>query len=211
MFFLPPPPPVSYAREVAAVFALHCNSCHGDSGGLSTRGYADIMKGGNLGQAIVPGKPDRSLLLDFIEGRRGEPHRMPLGGRPLTRHQVATIRRWIAEGANNDGSRVPVFSLMQTVNRAVPGTVLRISCKSPVDAYMIIGIRDANAGTSLWSEVATVKSPKDRGDSGERGKTLSWDVKVEQNWPASLRVELQVPYSRDELTGAELRVTRPAP
>src|SRR5881396_399954 len=93
---------VSYSREVAPIFALHCNSCHGDSGiagGLVTGTHADLMKAGD---AIVPGDPDRSQVVQFIEGRRGEEHRMPLGKPPLTDRQIRVIRRWIAEGAEAD-------------------------------------------------------------------------------------------------------------
>jgi len=45
---------VSYSRDVAPIFALHCNSCHGDAetaGGLEIRTYAGLMKS----DAIVPG------------------------------------------------------------------------------------------------------------------------------------------------------------
>src|SRR6266849_3687321 len=93
---------VSYSRDIAPIFALRCNSCHGDSGtagGLVTRTYADLMRAGD---AVIPGDPDRSQVVQFIEGRRGEQHRMPLGAAPLAVEQIALIRRWIAEGAKAD-------------------------------------------------------------------------------------------------------------
>ena len=104
LFWAPPPPPVSYSQQVAPILAMHCNTCHGDAGGLSTRSHAELMAGGNLGIVVVPGNAERSLLVHFIDGRRGEAHRMPLGGRPLSREQIDTIRRWIDEGANKDAS-----------------------------------------------------------------------------------------------------------
>src|SRR5437868_14938771 len=90
-------PPVSYSREIAPVIAMHCSGCHGDSGGLNLRSYRDLMLGGNLGKIIVPGDPERSLIVHFLEGRRGESHRMPKDGRPLTVAQIGTIRRWIEQ------------------------------------------------------------------------------------------------------------------
>ncbi|MBK7925966.1 MAG: hypothetical protein IPJ98_00310 [Bryobacterales bacterium] len=98
---------VSYSREVAPVLAMNCHSCHGANpesvaGGLSTRTWADLKKGGNLGPVIVPGDPERSALLQFVNGDRGEAHRMPLGGPPLTAIQISWIQRWIAEGAAED-------------------------------------------------------------------------------------------------------------
>ena len=76
---------VSFGREVAPIFAMHCNGCHGDAGGLSLRSYKDLIKGGNLGVIVVPGNADGSLLIHFLDGRRGEAHRMPKEGRPLGR------------------------------------------------------------------------------------------------------------------------------
>src|SRR5258708_33848125 len=87
---------VSYSREIAPIFALHCNSCHGDAetaGGLEIRTHAGLMKSG----AIVPGDPDGSQIVQFIEGRRGEQHRRPPGGVRLTAQQIARIRPAIAE------------------------------------------------------------------------------------------------------------------
>src|SRR5436309_14995488 len=98
---------VSYSRDVAPIFAMNCNSCHGDAetaGGLELRTYAALMKSG----AIVPGDPDGSQVVQFIEGRRGEEHRMPLGETPLTADQIGRIRGWIAEGAPEDVDLAPV-------------------------------------------------------------------------------------------------------
>lgn len=80
-FWAPPVPPVSYSADVAPIFAMHCNSCHGGAGGLSTRSWKELMQGGHLGKLVIPGDSDRSLLLHFIDGRRGAEQRMPLGER----------------------------------------------------------------------------------------------------------------------------------
>jgi len=64
-----------------------------------------LMLGGSLTQTIIPGDPDRSLIVHFIEGRRGGNHRMPLDAPPLKREQIEMIRRWIAEGAKSDISK----------------------------------------------------------------------------------------------------------
>src|SRR3954453_18875945 len=94
--------PVSYSREIAPLLAMHCNGCHGDSGGLSLRTFRELMTGGNLGKVIVPGDPEASLLIHFVDGRRGENHRMPKDGSRLTPDQITLLRRWITEGARED-------------------------------------------------------------------------------------------------------------
>ena len=114
LFAPPPPPPVSFSHEVAPIMAMHCNICHGDAGGLSTRSYVEIMAGGNLGRVIVPGDPDKSLLIHFLDGRRGENRRMPKDEAPLSITQIETIRRWIAEGAKNDDISAPTYRIKRT-------------------------------------------------------------------------------------------------
>src|SRR3989449_10017856 len=133
---------VSYSRDIAPILAMHCNSCHGDSGsagGLVTRTHADLMK---VGGAIVPGDPDRSQVVQFIEGRRGEEHRMPLGGAPLTAEQIAIIRRWIAEGAKADADSVVKYRLAISKVRIRKSEPLQIECSVPTRAYLILSVRD---------------------------------------------------------------------
>src|SRR5687768_432756 len=99
---MPFEPPVSYHQDVAKIFAYHCNGCHGEARGLSLRGYKEAMAGGNKGKVIIAGDAENSLLIHFIDGRRGEAHRMPIGGKPLRPALIGTIRRWINEGAKED-------------------------------------------------------------------------------------------------------------
>ena len=50
------------------------------------------MQGGESGAVIVPGQPDDSLLIEYVES-----HEMP-PGRPLSAAEITILRRWIAEG-----------------------------------------------------------------------------------------------------------------
>ena len=64
--------PVSYGRQIAPMFALHCAGCHGlsnPSSNLQVTRFASLRAGGNIGDEIVPGHPEKSILLDFIEGK----------------------------------------------------------------------------------------------------------------------------------------------
>jgi Protein of unknown function (DUF1553)/Protein of unknown function (DUF1549)/Planctomycete cytochrome C len=56
-----------------------------------------LLAGGASGPAVVPGKPEDSLLLKRVakEAKR----RMPAEGEPLTDEQIAKLARWIADGA----------------------------------------------------------------------------------------------------------------
>lgn len=88
----------TYEQHVRPIFKAHCFQCHGEEGkregGLDLRLKRLIEQGGESGAAIVPLKPDESLLVEKI--RSGE---MPPIDKKLSTEQIATIVRWIAGGA----------------------------------------------------------------------------------------------------------------
>jgi mono/diheme cytochrome c family protein len=179
--------PVSYSREVAPVLAFHCHRCH-EGPGLNTRTYAGLLQGGNLGPAVIAGDPERSPLVQFIEGRRGEARRMPLGGPPLGTEQVALIRRWVAEGAREDPDTTPKYQVkLEGVRRGR----LAIEARSPVAAYLVLSVRDRE---SVLLERAVA------------GVSGSWTVRPEQGWPRRLTVVLTIAYPEADPVGATLTV-----
>ena len=57
---------------VDAIFNEHCVDCHGSvepEGKFVLEDFDSLMKGGEIGAAIVPGKSDESLLVKMIQGR----------------------------------------------------------------------------------------------------------------------------------------------
>jgi hypothetical protein len=96
------PPPVSYYRQVRPVLQRHCSGCHQPAkrgGELVVTSFAEFQRGGEGGAGFVPGKPDESLVIQYISGEKPE---MPRGADPLPADTVALIRRWIEEGAKDD-------------------------------------------------------------------------------------------------------------
>src|SRR2546423_10365545 len=56
--------------QVRAIFSQHCLSCHDSKeqeGSLILESYQSLMKGGDSGAVIVPGKAGESLLVQQIE------------------------------------------------------------------------------------------------------------------------------------------------
>ena len=68
--------------------------------------FEHLMAGGESGEVIVPGQPEDSYLVELItpevdaDGQRLA--EMPEDSEPLADDQVALVRRWITEGADND-------------------------------------------------------------------------------------------------------------
>jgi mono/diheme cytochrome c family protein len=92
--------PVSFARQVLPIFQASCGDCHGAETkevelGLTT--YADVMKGSEYGTVVEAGDPGNSLLLDMIVA--GE---MPQDAPALEADEIALIRAWIEQGAQNN-------------------------------------------------------------------------------------------------------------
>jgi len=96
----------SFARDVAPVLAKSCTGCHGANRpreNFSLLTFEGLLKGGDGGQVIVPGKPAESLIVKKIKGTAADGQRMPLMQPALADDAIAKIEKWIEEGAKFDG------------------------------------------------------------------------------------------------------------
>jgi hypothetical protein len=85
-----------FDRTVAPILARRCFDCHSGSdpkGGLDLSRRATAMRGGDGGEAIVPGKPDESLFWENVADGSMPPKSK------LTDAEKSTLRAWIAAGA----------------------------------------------------------------------------------------------------------------
>jgi hypothetical protein len=164
------------------------------------------MSGGDLGKVVSPGDPDGSLLIHFLDGRRGENRRMPKNGQPLSSTQIGLIRRWIAEGARNDDRPSNVYTVKAPRVEMRRSQVTRIFCRISTEAYLVLTARDPRNGSVLWSDVATVKKHKEPIHTAEPGELMSWDLRAGVGWPDVVTIELAIEYAASEPTGTELYV-----
>ena len=100
--------PAFYTHIVRPMFVHNCGHCHfgwSHRGGLALDTKAAILKGGKDGAVIVPGDPDRSLLMKTLRHEPG-PKPMPLN-RKLSDVDIDAVARWIKAGAimPNDPAR----------------------------------------------------------------------------------------------------------
>jgi mono/diheme cytochrome c family protein len=91
-----------FEKQVRPLLAEHCHGCHSAKankarGGLTLDGRDAILKGGESGPAVVPGKPEQSLLVAAVRATKGD-LRMPPKGK-LRPAQVAALEKWVRDGA----------------------------------------------------------------------------------------------------------------
>lgn len=99
------PGEVSFAFDVAPVLLQHCATCHDaddPAGRLQMVTLETLLRGGESGPVVDPGKGSSSLIVRKLRGKDIDGQRMPLGKQPLSDAQIATIEKWIAEGARLD-------------------------------------------------------------------------------------------------------------
>ncbi len=87
-----------FETKVRPLLAEQCYSCHGpqrEIGGLRLDSRAAALKGGGAGPAVVPGHPEKSLLIQAVnyQGRR-----MPPAGK-LKAEQITILTEWVKMGA----------------------------------------------------------------------------------------------------------------
>ena len=98
---------VDFNRDVRPILNQHCTACHGgvkQAGNISFTQRDKALTSGKSGKpTVVAGKPSESELLHRVLLPDGDEDRMPPTengkGRPLNESEIATLRQWIAEGA----------------------------------------------------------------------------------------------------------------
>src|ERR1043166_4329703 len=89
-----------FTEKVKPLLDSRCISCHGPDegkGGLPLDSPAALLKGGDNGPALVPGKPSESLLLQAVMHSKKDLEMPPKD--KLTTNDIAVLKRWIEDGA----------------------------------------------------------------------------------------------------------------
>ena len=145
-----------FEKKVRPVLIEKCLSCHGEkkqAGELRVDSRKALLTGGDRGPAIVPGKPEESLLVRAI--RHNEELKMPQKTK-LPQSDIDAIAEWIKIGAPWPDEAVPAtptnvkggdrvftaeekaFWAFQPVRRPEPPAVKDPAwVKNPIDAFIL--------------------------------------------------------------------------
>jgi hypothetical protein len=137
---LPPPAnhKIDFSKEIKPIFEASCVKCHGrgkDKGGLRIDTRETLLKGGDSGPVVVPGKSADSLVIALVQGFDPDSV-MPKKGSRLTSEQVGVLRAWIDQGAEWDPhitfARPPAANLKPRLPEIPPGP----KSDNPIDRFL---------------------------------------------------------------------------
>lgn len=137
-----------FHSRVIPVLTNRCYSCHSHSSGQMEGGLVLDWKsgwahGGERGPAIIPTKPDDSLLIQAVEHSHAE-LRMP--EERLPPEEIAVLREWIKRGAFDDRTLMPTttdpmdwWSLKPLQSPSIP-----LDRTNPIDAFIDEKLRESS-------------------------------------------------------------------
>ena len=148
-----------FEQKIRPVLVKECYGCHSAGakkvrGGLRLDTRAAVLAGGDSGPALVPGKPEESVILEAL---RHEGLEMPPKSK-LPDAVVADFERWITMGAPDprDGQAIPVrsgidleagrrFWSYQPVRRYAPPPVARADWpRTDIDRFLLAALEARN-------------------------------------------------------------------
>lgn len=91
--------PPDFRSQILPVLEAKCTKCHGarqKGGRLDVRTKEALLAGGASGPAIVPGKSDKSLMVDLMFYNEMPPRREK---NKVTKDELELIKAWIDAGA----------------------------------------------------------------------------------------------------------------
>ncbi|MEK6247077.1 MAG: PSD1 and planctomycete cytochrome C domain-containing protein [Planctomycetales bacterium] len=145
----------AFDEYVLPLLKQHCFECHShDSGqadgGLVLDSEKGFLEGGTRGPAVVPGKPDESLLLQAVSHADEELSMPP--DEKLSDAKIAVLRRWIEQGAVQPESafngiqqteRKDLWSLKPLQGPTIPHLTDASWPRSEIDRFVLARIESA--------------------------------------------------------------------
>ncbi len=153
-----------FESRIRPALVDHCYKCHSaeagkSKGGLTLDTRAGVLKGGDSGPAIIPGKPAKSLLLTAIS--HADPDlEMPPNKAKLPDAVIANFRNWIKIGApdprSSDGLSTDskakagrdFWAFKKPVRSAPPTTADPKWARRPLDNHVLAKLEAAGLNPS---------------------------------------------------------------
>ena len=156
-----------FENVVRPLFHRRCLKCHGDlkqSGGLRVDSREALLKGGDTGPAVVPGKSAESLLIEAV--RQTGDYEMPPDGK-LAEREIAALAEWIDRGAvwpelsgpaeaGNEEKAEGHWAFQPVREPDVPQVADSAWIRTPVDAFVLDQLTQSGLRPSSPAERRTL-------------------------------------------------------
>ncbi|MCW5981915.1 MAG: PSD1 domain-containing protein [Bryobacteraceae bacterium] len=144
-----------YQSSVQPVLRANCLPCHNEknrTSGLAFDNREAILAGGNRGPLVKPDAPGESLLLAAVE-QQGDLKMPP--GRRLKEDEIASLRRWIEQGAVFPLSDAPAkrpgqdhWAFQPPKRPSVPAVRDAAWVRNPIDNFILARLERENVKPS---------------------------------------------------------------
>lgn len=142
-----------FESKIRPVLAEHCYSCHSQKaekikGGLYLDTKEATLKGGDSGPSVVPGDPDKSLLIQAVR-YKDENLQMPPKGKKLSDQQIADLETWVKMGAPDprsgenkalseaEAKRSSHWAFKAIAVPAVPEVKNKAAVRNEIDSFVV--------------------------------------------------------------------------
>jgi len=146
-----------FESRIRPILSGHCYQCHSREsdkvrGGLLLDSREATLQGGNTGPALVPGKPDESLLIQAVR-YKDEDLQMPPKGEKLSDAQIADLVEWVrrgapdprviaAKGAKPAGTGRNHWAFQAVTKPALPAVKKLGWATNPIDSFVLAKLEE---------------------------------------------------------------------
>ena len=138
-------------ESARAILARDCLACHGEAqtAGLDMRKRETLLKGGKRGPAVVPGKPEESIL--FLASAHSGELKMPPEAGPMSAADLEVLQEWInredlwkkrTEFAHFSEAEKSFWSFQPIRDPNPPEVRVSDWSKSPLDGFILARLEE---------------------------------------------------------------------
>ena len=168
---------VTEAEVMTSILGAKCLPCHGrrrQYSDLDLRTREGLLRGGRSGPAIVPGNPDKSLLVRRILSQEMPPPKFQeqFSVRGLTSEELEKLRKWITAGAHPDGEKPlkiqaktdplvtdsdrSFWSFQSPKRHAIPKIQEKKKARNPIDFFLLARLEEKGMSFSEEGDQLTL-------------------------------------------------------
>ncbi|HKX61788.1 MAG TPA: PSD1 and planctomycete cytochrome C domain-containing protein [Verrucomicrobiae bacterium] len=159
-----------FEKHIRPVLIDNCYACHSAGaeklkGSLYLDTRAGLLKGGDTGPAIVPGNPEKSLLIRAVR-YTDKDLKMPPKDKKLTDEQIEHLEMWVKMGApdprTGQAAKPPGIEpkkhwAFQPVREpAIPTVKGRKLVRTPVDAFLLSRLEEKKLSFTAMADKRTL-------------------------------------------------------